>query len=400
MTALAAERTTERITDRIKVIDVDTHVTEPEDVWTARVSRKWGDRIPHVQQDKDTGDWFWMLGGERGSHHPVMASAGWKEPFPSFPMTMDEVDPAAWRPHDRLKRMDEYGMYAQVIYPNVGGFGSGRFMAMKEPALQLECVQAYNDFLTEWCSVDPKRLLPITALPFWDVEASVAEINRCFKMGHRGVIFTNEPDFYGQPMLSDPHWDPVWAAAQDLGLSINFHIASGNSAILRHGHKSMSDAARVSMASVMIFMGNARAIGEAIMSGIPERFPNLKFVSVESGIGWIPFCLDALDWQWMNNGGPTVRPKMELLPSEYFRRQFYACFWFEQGPVIRSIVEQLPDNLLYETDFPHPTSMSPGPASIAHVPKDFIDETMSDFPDELLVKVLRDNAARIYHVEL
>ena len=387
------------IAERIKIIDVDTHVTEPADVWTARVSKKWGDQIPHVEQDPESDKWYWMLGGKRGSLHPVMASAGWKEPYPSFPPTMEDVDPAAWRPHDRIERMDEYGMHAQVIYPNVGGFGSGRFLDMNEPALQLECVQAYNDFLTEWCSVDPKRLLPISALPFWDLDATVKEINRCFKMGHRGLIFSNEPDFYGQPMLSDPYWDPVWATAQDLGLSVNFHIASGDSSILRHGHESMSDAARVSMASVMIFLGNARAIAETITSGVPARFPDLKFVSVESGIGWVPFALDAMDWQWLNNGGPQTHPERQLLPSEYFKRQYYACFWFEHGPVTRAVLESLPDSLLYETDFPHPTSMSPGPASIADVPKDFIDQTMADLPEELLKKILHDNAAALYHVE-
>ncbi len=388
-----------KITDRIKVIDVDAHVTEPEDVWTARVSSKWGDKIPHVEQDLESGEWHWMWGGKPGSHHPVMASAGWKEPYPSFPKTMEDVDPAAWRPHDRIERMDEYGMHAQVIYPNVGGFGSGRFMEMKEPELQLECVRAYNDFLTEWCSVAPKRLLAITALPFWDLDATIAEVDRCAKMGHRGILFSNEPDSYGQPALSDPYWDRLWATAQDHHLSVNFHIGSNDSGILQAGHESLTPAARVSMASVMIFMHNARAICETIVAGVPERFPDLNFISVESGIGWVPFALDAMDWQWLNNGGPATHPERTLLPSEYFRRQYYSCFWFEKGPVIDAILKHLPDNILYETDFPHPTSMSPGPASIADVPSDFIDQHLSGLPEDLLQKVLHDNAAAIYHVE-
>ena len=387
------------ITERIKVIDVDTHITEPADVWTARVSKKWGDKIPHVEENPEDGKWYWMLGGKRGQQHPVMASAGWKEPYPSFPPSIEDVDPASFRPHDRIERMDEYGMHAQVIYPNVGGFGSGRFMDLNEPELQLDCVRAYNDFLTEWCSVDPKRLLPISALPFWDLDQTIAEIDRCAKMGHRGIIFSNEPDSYGQPALSDPYWDRLWATAQERGLSINFHIASGDTSVLQSGHESLSPVARVSMASVMIFMHNARAISETIMAGVPDRFPDLKFVSVESGIGWVPFALDAMDWQWLNNGGPATHPERTLLPSEYFRRQYYACFWFEHSPVTKAILEHLPDNLLYETDFPHPTSMSPGPASIADVPKDFIEETMADLPEDLLRKILHDNAAAIYHVD-
>ena len=85
------------ITERIKVIDVDTHITEPADVWTARVSKKWGDKIPHVEENPEDGKWYWMLGGKRGQQHPVMASAGWKEPYPSFPPSIEDVDPASFR---------------------------------------------------------------------------------------------------------------------------------------------------------------------------------------------------------------------------------------------------------------------------------------------------------------
>ena len=81
----------------------------------------------------------------------------------------------------------------------------------------LACVRAYNDFLHEWSAVDPKRLLPIMAVPFWDVDETVAEINRCFKLGHKGVLFPQQPHLFGDsPMLADPHWAPVWHTAEDL----------------------------------------------------------------------------------------------------------------------------------------------------------------------------------------
>ena len=62
--------------------------------------------------------------------------------------------------------MDEENIYAMVLYPNLGGFGSGGFLKLGEPELMLECVRAYNDFQTDWSSADPNRLLPVTALPF------------------------------------------------------------------------------------------------------------------------------------------------------------------------------------------------------------------------------------------
>ena len=138
------------------------------------------------------------------------ATAGWGAPFPAAPPTFDEVPPAAHDPKARLEYMDSIGVWAQVMYPNVGGFGNQAFLALDDPELQLACVRAYNDWLTEWCATDPTRLLAITATPFWDVDATVAEIERCAALGHRGILFTGEPQQFGLPLLGDRSWDPLW----------------------------------------------------------------------------------------------------------------------------------------------------------------------------------------------
>jgi predicted TIM-barrel fold metal-dependent hydrolase len=137
---------------------------------------------------------------------------------------------------------------------------------------------------------------------------------------------------------------------------------------------------------------------EIITAGVCHRFPRLDFVSVESGVGWVPFLLEALDWQWANYGVWRERPELDLKPSEYFRRQVYACFWFERGSALAA-VEAFEDNVLYETDYPHPTSMSPGPASIAQRPRDYIREALGHLPERTLAKILHANAARVYRVE-
>ena len=122
-------------------------------------------------------------------------------------------------------------------------------------------------------------------------------------------------------------------------------------------------------------------------------------MSVESGVGWIPLLLEAVDWQWKNCGVPMEHPEYDLLPSEYFKRQIYGCYWFERETA-RFAMEWLgDDNILYETDFPHPTSMSPGPATSAISPRDFIQQSLGDLPATTQRKVLHDNAARIYHLD-
>jgi predicted TIM-barrel fold metal-dependent hydrolase len=385
----------------IRVIDVDTHVVEPYDLWTSRVStRKWGDKVPHVRWDEARQADVWLSGDTVLGAAASAAQAGWKEAPPQHPPRLDDVDPALWRNEDRLKLMDLYGIHAQILYPNVAGFGAGRFTDLGDMELALALLQAYNDFLTDWSSADRSRLIPVMAVPFWDIDLSVAEMERCRSNGHRGMVFSQAPEFFGAPKLGDPHWDRLWASAQELQLPVNFHIGGGDMSGVDLLPASAGAHANYASFPVTFFVSNTKTIATLIGSGICHRFPDLNFVSVESGVGWLPFVTQALDWMWKECAVTKEHPEYELLPSEYFKRQIYGCFWFEHGPSLNAALEVIgPDNILYETDFPHPTSMSPGPVSTALAPKDFIAENLGHLPTGVLKKILHDNAARVYHLD-
>jgi predicted TIM-barrel fold metal-dependent hydrolase len=148
--------------------------------------------------------------------------------------------------------------------------------------------------------------------------------------------------------------------------------------------------------SAMNFIGNARTIAVLLTSGMCDRFPALDFVSVESGFGYIPFLLDSLDWQWRGLGARERYPD-RLLPSEYFRRQVYSMFWFE-----KDALELLPNydtNVMFETDFPHPTCLHPGPASHSPSPAEVIRRDIGIVGERVMRKVLQDNASRVYHID-
>jgi predicted TIM-barrel fold metal-dependent hydrolase len=150
--------------------------------------------------------------------------------------------------------------------------------------------------------------------------------------------------------------------------------------------------------SSMLFMDNMRCVADLIFAGICHRYPTLRFVSVESGVGWLPGALEAFDWQWCNGGINVEHPEYDLLPSEYFRRQIYGCFWFEEASALFAI-EQLPDNILYETDYPHPTCQHPGPLTPAQHPRVYAERTLGRLDDVAARKVLHDNAAKLYAID-
>jgi predicted TIM-barrel fold metal-dependent hydrolase len=383
----------------IRVIDADTHLTEPVDLWTARIPARFRGDAPHVAYDDRTRSWRWLIGDHWASMVGNYSVAGWREFPPSCPPTLDDANPAAYDAKARVAHMDSYGIYAQVLYPNVIAFEGVAFMALEDEELKLACVRTYNDYQAEFASLAPERFITLAVLPFWDVDESVKELRRCHALGHRGVLWAATMDRHGLPDFTETHWDPVYAAAQDLGLSMNFHVGVGETqeaidAALAM-HRNEYDPSAAALSSTMFLVGNSQTIGKLLLRGVCDRFPTLNFVSVESGFGYVPFLLDALDWNWMNVGGPHASPN-RLLPSEYFQRQVYGMFWFETKAL--SLLPTYQDNMMFETDFPHPTCLHPGPATISPSPPEVIERARGILGDDVMRKVLYENAARVYHL--
>jgi uncharacterized protein len=381
----------------IRVVDADTHLTEPVDLWTARIPARFRDQAPRVGFHEPSGTWRWLVGDRWCSLVGNYSMAGWPELPPSCPPTLDAVNPACYDANARLAHMDGEGIAVQVLYPNVIAFEGHAFMALSDDALKLACVRTYNDYQAEFASAAPDRFVRVAMLPFWDLEESVRELRRCHAMGHHALLWAATLEKHGLPDFTHSHWDPVYAAAQDLGMSVNFHVGVGNTAeeIEQAMNRTDYDPAFQTARSSMSFVSNVRTIGMLLTSGLCDRFPELDFVSVESGFGYIPFLLDSLDWQWRGTGADRRYPA-RLLPSEYFRRQVYAMFWFEKDTL--ELLTKYQDNVMFETDFPHPTCLHPGPASFSPSPAEVIRRDTAIVGEAVMRKVLHDNAARVYHL--
>ena len=382
----------------IRVVDADTHLTEPADLWTARIPERFRDQAPRVQLDEATGQWRWRIGDRWCSLVGNYSMAGWHEFPPSCPPTLDQADAACYDASARVAYMDASGIYAQVLYPNVIAFEGHAFMALADDALKLACVRTYNDYQSEFASVAPERFIRMAMLPFWDLDESVKELRRCHEMGHRGMLWAATLDKHGLPDFAEPYWDTLYALAQDLGMSVNFHVGVGNTAeeIDQAMNRDNYDPAFHTGRSAMTFVGNARTLGRLLTSGVCDRFPRLNFVCVESGFGYIPFLLESLDWQWMGTGAHQRYPD-RLMPSDYFRRQVYSTFWFEKEAL--ELLPKYQDSVMFETDFPHPTSLHPGPPGYAPAPAEVIRRDTEIVGESVMRKVLHDNASRVYHLD-
>ena len=383
--------------ERYAVADVDSHIIEPADLWTSRVSSKWGDLVPHVRFHERRQEDVWYIGDKKLYGAGAFAQAGWSEFPPSHPKMLSEALPATIDPKQRLNYMDEHGIYYQLLYPNILGFHSHRFLRDMPRELATDCVRAYNDWVTEFASADSRRLIPMTMLPFWDIDESVAEMKRAHEMGHKGVLFAARYDKAGFPRLIDDYWEPLLGLAQEMGLSLNFHVGFLAAPEELSGAVDQSKKLDFTRESALVLLGNAQNVAEVILSGVTHRYPDLKFVSVENGAGWLPFLGESMDWQWLNVGAHKDYPE-RLLPSEYLKRQIYAMYWFERASM-RAAVDVLDDRLMFETDFPHATSLSPGPASESPSPRVVMEESLAGLPDETIGKILQHTATKLYNLE-
>jgi len=290
--------------------------------------------------------------------------------------------------------MDETGIWACALYPNIGGFGSQQFLAIADDEAKRWAVRAYNDFLCDWTSVDPRRFVTVMSVPFWDVAAAVAEVERVAGRGFRGILFTGEPQRFGLPFLADHYWDPLWSVAEEAGLPIHFHIGGGedDSSEMTDRLPVQGHPGATAHAAVDLFLKNGIQCADLILSGVLPRYPDLKFVSVESGTGWVPFMLETADYSYLGAFRKGRQRTEELLPSELFARQVYVTYWFEQVAPHR-LLDDLPlDNILFETDFPHTACLYGN-----------IDETiergLAGATEDVRRKFLWDNAAALYRIE-
>ena len=398
-TTLVAPEAPARTT--LKVIDADTHWTEPHDLWTSRAPASLKDRVPQVKMHD--GQMCWVIDGDKSigtGAHPnsaILKDGSKVRVLDDFlKLKFADVHLGSSSVKERLAVMEATGVYAQIVYPNILGFG-GQATAKVDPELRLVCTQIYNDAMAEIQAESGNRICPMALLPWWDLGEAVKETERAAGLGLRGININSDPHFHKDedgnniPDLGTPHWDPLWQICVDKKLPVNFHIGASEQSIDwmgQQGWPSLTRDLRAGISGGMLFFNNGKTVANLIFSGTLDRNPDIKFVSVESGVGWVPFLMEALDYQLVEIAEGR---KFDLKPSEYFKRNFFACFWFEKEDIAHTLRRVGIDNVLFETDFPHPTGL---------YPIENLESRLGDLTHEERAKVLGLNAAKLYNIPL
>jgi uncharacterized protein len=404
----------------VRIIDCDAHFTEPAELWTSRAPAHLLGRMPVLRTVDGATAWYidgelWSsVGGntlQAGADGEVEKVLGVNtvQPF-------ELIDKSASAVKERVDLLDSMGIYAQILYPNGIGFASNHVFAIEDLELRTAVLQIYNDFLTEVQEQSGDRLLPQGVLPVWDMDLTVSEITRLSARGMTGFTLSDKPEMLGLPELWEDYWTPMWQLLNDNHLVANFHIGSGASreeveAVRRSrlqprpprrepgspvgaswsefGHQR-----RLACSATQMNMSNVRIIANLCLSNLFDRFPNLKIVSAESGIGWIPFVLEALEYQYdeMVTWEEEVN-HAKRRPAEYFRDHIYVMFWFEKSGPAKLINDIGVKNVLVETDIPHPTCLYPNP-------KDHFTRVLAGLDDASKRRVLQDNAVELYRIAL
>jgi predicted TIM-barrel fold metal-dependent hydrolase len=368
--------------DDVQLISVDDHVIEHATVWTERLPAKYVESGPRIV-DLDGGAQAWSFEGKVIPTIGLNAVAG-KDPkeFGLDPIRFDDMLPGCYDIKARLADMDLDGVHAQMCFPSFPGFAGSTFFAAGDKDLAKACVTAWNDFiLDEWRAPAPDRFIPMMLVPFWDLEATVAEVERTAAKGAKAITFSEAPHRLGLPSFHSDHWDPFLAAAQDAGMPLCLHFGSG-------GAPEVAPDANFAVSIALFGMNSQFTTVDLLLSPVFHKFPRLRVALSEGGIGWIPYVLERTDYTWERHRWYTGI-NTDVRPSDLFREHIFGCFIADSAGIeTRNLIGI--ENVMFEGDYPH--SDSNFPAS-----RKKLADVLRDVPDDEARMIAEDNARRVFN---
>ena len=360
-----------------KLISADSHIVETPDWWVERVDRQYRDQVPRIVENED------------GSGHTIVNFPGMK-PFPArgyipnavgqSPTGSDtggywDTPAGAWDPAQRIVDMERDGVVAEVLYPTIGL----RTFTIENPEWRRVCFKAHNDRLGDYVAYAPDRLLAISMIELDDIPAAIKELERCVKMGHRGAMISSSPP--KDRRYNNPCYDPFWAAAQEMKIPLSLHVLTGT------GQRRLDKAVLADQPlyfRLQYVIELQESLTEMIEGGVFERFPDLKVITVEGGVGWMVGFATNSDFAWLRHQSSLKRK-----PSDYIKENVFATFQQDAG--VRANVLGGFANFMWANDYPHGDSVWP-------VSRQVIEKDFAGLPEEDVRAITCGNAAKAYGV--
>jgi predicted TIM-barrel fold metal-dependent hydrolase len=358
------------------MLSSDTHAIEPFPLWLERIDPKYRDRLPR-QEERDGKKWLIQEGAK---------------PFPITDTRLEGEDAYRQKPPvdltQRLRDMDLDGVDHEILFPNRGSV----MYATHDAEFAMAQMRVYNDWVMETHSPRPDRFTPVAVIFTGNLQAAVEEISRAVKLGFKAINIPPKPVFGPHERdhlnYNAPEFDPMWALIQDSGLAVTMHVGSGMDPRIAKG----PGGAIVNYA-VHALTPAAEPVANLCASGVFDRFPKLRVVTVEAGIGWVPWFLAAMDEAYRKHHF-WVKPKLRHgLPSDYYRAHCASTFAEDLIGLKLGREFDLLGNFFWATDYPHNEGSFPHSAEA-------IERQMGGLTESERGNVLGLNAAKFFKVEV
>ena len=363
-------------TNKFFMVSTDGHVQEPSDLWRTRIETRYRERLPGI------------IVGEQGEQ--FQKTEGFR-PLRIRNIKFEGEDAlrnqSGKTPAERLADHEADGIDCEILFPNKGL----TIWATPDAEFSQAMCRVYNDWAWEVFGPYNDRLSPMACVAAADIAGAITEIQRCAKLGFRGLCLPCKP-VWGAPdhealNYNLPEFDPLWACIQDVDLPITFHVSTG-----RDPRTSRGNGGAVINYAVHSLAPTMEPVANLCASGVIERFPGVIFGTVEAGIGWVPWALSAMDEAYLKHH-MWRRPKLDRLPSEYFKSNGFATFQEDKPGLDLAREHGLTENFMWANDYPHHEGTWPHSAEA-------IERTMQNLDDGERARILGLNAARVFRFEI
>lgn len=362
----------------------DSHVVEPPEVY-AGLEERFGERGPRIVRNPEGREGVFLSWPTQNRTIPVgrLGIAGHSLDDPAtherIKRGWDGMNPGVRDPVARLTEQKQDGIVGEVMYPSLNMFT----FSIPDRDVVHAVFRNHNDWIHNYCSTAPERLIGVACLPLPDIEESIAELQRMAKLGIRGVAIPCTAPV--DKPYSDPLYEPFWSAAEEAGLPITMHIFCGG-----EWNMSLPQYWDPIVAYTLSHAAIWNTVSNLITSGVAEHHPRLRFICAEWETGWLAHVLKRFDHA-VYRSRQSASPDLKLLPSDYFKRQFYATFEDDDiGVETRHGIGV--KRLLWGNDYPHHDSIWPRSQEI-------LSEIMRGVPDDEREAMVWGNVRELYAID-